>query len=103
MSKVFVPVNTGHDFTSAEEYGELIVLSKHVGQFDAARLLRIFTAGTRDANSGDYILVVPFTLGTIILSSIFAQRFGRLNLLLFDSETDKYILRRLDIATLTKE
>lgn len=103
MPKVYIPVNTGHDFTSAKEYGELIILSKHVGQHDAALLLRILTAATREASPNDYILVVPFTLGSIVLSSIFAQRFGRLNLLLFNPESDKYVLRKLNIVELTKE
>ena len=86
MSKVFV-VNKGcHDYSPAQEYGELVYLShSSMDRFDLSKIWRKFEPQLTDCQSDDWILVSGLTVMSVVATSIFVQKHGKLNILLYKS------------------
>jgi len=97
MKQVFVPnKNPHHDYTKAWDFGELIFCTH--GELHRQDLLTMQSEVERnmqDAESEDYIMIASLSTLCGIMCGIFAKRFGRLNLLLF--EDGEYKVQRLVI------
>jgi hypothetical protein len=94
LPNVFVVNRSGHDFTSAEKYGDLVYLS--IGQqnrFSVTTMLRQFSVPLQGSKPDDFILLTGLSTMNAIACSAFAYLHGRLNLLLF--KKNKYIERHL--------
>ena len=84
MTKVFILNQSGHDFSDAERFGELVYMTKGtIDRFNVNNMYRISTDAFSEADEMDYILVTSLTILCAIACSTFAHKFGRLNLLLF--------------------
>lgn len=99
-NKVFVPLREGHDYTAAEEYGELTPITpESVDIYNVTALFDMISAKMTDATQNDMILVTGLTVSNCIASAIMASRFGTVNLLLF--RKGEYLLRRIILPTLS--
>ena len=102
MPKVYV-VNksakgsgTGHDFSPAESYGEIIFLSEGpMNRYATNHMLREFTEIMDKSDPEDYIVPCSLNVMNSIACAVFAVKHRKLNLLLF--KEGKYIERNLVI------
>lgn len=102
--KVFVPNRSGHDFTSAERYGELVYLTEgSVNRFQVANIMRDCQEAMKDAAAGDFILISSLSVINSVACALFAYKFGRLNLLQFDNRKGITLSRSIVMSHLQKE
>lgn len=102
MSKVFIVNKSGHDFKDAKRFGEFVYLSE--GKMDRYAITSVYRefSDVLDKSSGkDYILLTGLTSMCSIACSIFAYKWGCLNLLLY--KNNRYIERRLILGELIEK
>lgn len=91
---VFVPNKGPHDYTDAYHFGELVFCTEgKVNRKDLRTMQSQVALALDDAEPEDYILVSGLASLCIVACALFAHRFGRLNVLLF--EEGEYIERSL--------
>ena len=99
MNKVFIVNRSGHNFTSAKEYGELIYLSEGMmDRYAITSIYRQFSEGMKDSQENDYIVLTGLASMCSVATAIFAFKHGRINLLLY--KNNRYIERQLIIGEL---
>lgn len=87
MPKVFVVNNGGHDYTEAMAFGELVFCTKgSLDRNDTAQMFRELTDALEDARMDDYLLITSLASLCCIATGILADRWGRVNFLLFDGK-----------------
>lgn len=92
--KVFITNKGAHDFSDAEQYGELVFCTEGpVGKYNTSQMVREFKEAFKDSTQDDYILLTSLTTLCSIACSVFVQKHGRLNLLIF--KDDRYVSRRV--------
>ena len=96
---VFIVNDSGHDFSGAEEFGELVYMTTGlVDKYHVTKMKRLFDRHIQASHPRDFILHTGPGVMSAIACSMFAARHGRLNLLLWRAEsngTDRYIYRKL--------
>ena len=98
-NNVFVVNKSGHDFKDAERFGELIYLSQgKMDRYSITSIYREFAEKLDESASDVYILLTGLTTMCAVACSIFAFKWGRLNLLLF--KNNRYVERRLVLGEL---
>ena len=98
--KVFITNRAGHDFTPAEEFGELIFMTEGQQQrFNVSRMYSQFCEFMSDSTPDDHILMTGLSHMNSIACSIFAFLHGRLNLLLYVGR-GKYLSRTVVLSEL---
>jgi hypothetical protein len=86
MPNVYIVNKSIHDFSAAEEFGNLVYLSTgSINRFNTSRLYRLFYPVLKDSKEDDYILVTGLTIMNLVAAFIFTIKHKRLNLLLFKS------------------
>ena len=95
MPKVFITNDTGHDYSPAKYFGELIFMTKGlVPRTRISLMLRTFNEYLKESTSKDYILQSGPSVLNSIACALFAAKHKKLNLLLYIG--DKYIVRSID-------
>ena len=90
--KVFVVNNGGHDYSSAEQFGEIIFCTESViRKDDTAQMFRELNETLSWANRDDYLLVSSLTSLCMIAAGIMADKFGEIHLLLY--KDGQYVAR----------
>jgi hypothetical protein len=83
LSKVFIPNDSGHDFSDAEPFGELVVMSKGmIDKFQVTQMLRVFNSHLKNSKPDDWILQAGPTVMCSIACAAFTALHGQLNLLI---------------------
>jgi hypothetical protein len=99
MAQVLVINDSGHDFSAAEEYGEIVIMtSGTVNKFSLTSMLREFQPFLDSSTSTDYLLQSGPAVMAAIACAAFAAKHGCLNLLLWKADRDAgdhYVLRKL--------
>lgn len=91
MRRVFVPNRSHHDFSSAERYGKLVFLTEgYLNRFNINHIFRMCSQAMADAEADDYLLVSSLSVVVAAASAIMADRFGRVNYLIWDRERRIY-------------
>lgn len=94
--RVYVPNKGPHDYTSAWDFGELVFCTEgNVNRKDLRTMHSQLSLALEDADEEDYILMSGLTSLCIVACSLFVKKFGRLNLLMFDPDEQKYLERSL--------
>lgn len=97
MPTVWIPNNSGHDFSAAERWGNLRFLTEgSINRFAVADMHRSFVPALAESEPEDYLLVTSLTIMNVVAAAILAAKHGRLNLLLFHNAA--YIERRLVLS-----
>ena len=92
--QVFVPNKGPHDYSDAWRFGDLLFCTKGlVNRRDLLTMYSELHTAMLGAQEDDYILLTSLTSLCSIACSLFAYKFGRLNLLIF--EDGEYIERTL--------
>ena len=93
-TKVFVVNKSGHDFSDAARYGELVYLSTgRMNRYEPNQMFREFVEHLQSSTARDYILLCGLNVMNVVACSIFAARHKRINLLLF--QDGRYVERNL--------
>lgn len=96
MKKVYVVAKGLHNWTAAEQYGELVFLSTApFSRTAVSNITRLFVPKLANSQSDDYIVITGMSVMCSIACALFALKHKRLNLLLFDAVTEKYVKRTL--------
>ncbi len=102
MNVVWIINDSGHDFSAAESYGELVPLSMGaLDRYDITGMYRHFNAALAESEPQDWILHTGPNVMASLACSIFSARHGRLNLLLWHSGSngnDSYLTRKVVFA-----
>jgi len=99
IQKVLVPNRGGHDYSAAEQFGELVfVTTGHINRFATGKIYRECMTAVQDSSPDDYIMEVGPSICVTILAACFARQWGRLNLLIFSD--GEYMPRELNIDSL---
>lgn len=99
--KVFVVNKSGHDFSPAKKYGELVYLSEGLmNRFQTNHMYRMFSDIMEDSSEDDYILISGLIQMNIIAASIMAYKHGRVNLLIYSERDQDYEQRELVMSNL---
>ena len=94
MSKVFIVNKSAHDFSPAEEFGEIVFLSEGpMNRYSTNNMHRKFTEVMEGSDADDYIVPCSLNVMNSIASAVFAVMHGKLNLLLF--KNGDYIERNM--------
>lgn len=92
--KVYIVNRAGHDFSRAEEFGELVFLTEGpINRFSLTAMYRIFNEGLEDSHKDDYILPTGYSIMTMVAAIIFSHMHGKINVLLY--KDNKYMARSL--------
>lgn len=95
-TKVFVPNKGSHDYTAAWDFGDLIFCTEGpVNRTDFLTMHSDLHKSMQNAQPDDFIMLSSLPSLCCIMCSIFASRFGRLNILIF--EDGEYIARHLTL------
>lgn len=85
MSKVFVTNFAGHDYTKAEQYGEIFYLTRGFVNFNSLDRLKFKIAeALLDATGEDYLLFSGNSFISIVAAIIWYERFKKIKLLVHD-------------------
>lgn len=104
MPRVYVTNKSGHDFSAAAKYGELIYLSEgRMSKYATNNIYRLFVERLKDSREDDWLLVTGLTVMNNVASAIFGFKHGRLNLLIYDQETENYVKRVINLTGLIKK
>ena len=87
MPKVYVVNKGNHNFDAAEKHGELIFMSKGpISKFATAEMGRVFEPYIATSQPEDFLLITSLTVCNVVFASMFAEKYKRLNLLLYTSK-----------------
>lgn len=106
MTKVYIINKGGHDHSDAERFGDLVYLSEGVmSRYGTTQIYRQFAEVLKDSSPNDYILPTGLSTMGHIACSIFVFLHGRLNLLLYKSNSNggKYVERIIKMDELLTE
>lgn len=94
MPKVFIINDSGHDYTEAKKFGELVFLTTGtVASYDANKNYRQIVDKLKQAKQEDFILITSLASLNCIVGWIIGHLNLPLNMLLF--KDGKYLKRRL--------
>lgn len=94
--KVFIVNKSAHDFSKAEDYGEVFFVTEGwLDRFNTTNMHRHAEKAFKDSSPNDWIL--PCALNTLnsIVCATFAVKHGRLNLLLWKARTGEYLKKEM--------
>jgi len=83
-ANVFIVNKSSHDFSAAEEFGDIIFLSEgSMNRYSTNNMYRRFYEVLKNSKSNDYIVPCALNVMNSIACAIFAHLHGGLNLLLY--------------------
>ena len=104
MPTVYIINKSGHDFSSAAEFGTIKYLSKGViNPYQALKIYRQFVDALSDSKPEDYILITGLPIMTAIATAIMSRKHGVINFLIFNATTNKYKSRCIVIDALIQK
>lgn len=84
MPKVFITNKGAHDYADAARFGDIVFITeKKINAFDVGKMYREVDEKMEGSSMEDYIVPSGPRISDGILMSYFAQKHGRINLLLF--------------------
>ena len=94
MAKVYIVNKSAHDFTKAEQFGNLIYCTQgRMDRFGTNNMIRKLKDSMRNSGKDDYILLCSLSVLNALACAVFASKHGVLNLLIFKPSTGEYIER----------
>lgn len=97
MAKVYVVNNVHHDFSKAEQYGELVYVTK--GQlpiFKTSTVRAMLEKGLVKFTKDDYLLISGPAIVNIMAATLLFNKFDTVKFLVFDAKQQNYVVRHLN-------
>ena len=99
---IFIVNDSGHDFSAAEEFGELTIMSSGlIDKYNVTRMWRVFRPFIQASSPADYIVQGGPSGMYGVACAMFAAKHNCLNILTWRVERggkDHYVHRRLDFG-----
>jgi hypothetical protein len=103
VPKVYVVNKSCHDFTKAEEFGEIVFLTiGNVNRYATSNMYRKFEREMKKSSPEDYMLLSGMTVMSVIACGMFSMLHKRLNLLIWKSDRKEYIERIIKMEDLNE-
>ena len=101
MPKVYIANRSGHDYSPAEKYGELVYLTEgNLTVFDINKIYKLVVEQIEDSSSDDYILPSGLSsITNVAVQCLSLLHNGIVNYLIYTSD-GRYEKRRLDVKGL---
>lgn len=101
--RVYVTNMSGHDYSSALSFGDLVFMSEGKVKRDGInQMYRQAVAVLEESHKTDYIMVSGLASQLAILCACFALKHGCLRLLTHDYESKKYKLHEISLLSLMR-
>lgn len=102
--KVFVVANTGHDYSSAEQRGELVYLyDGKVNVFASDKLIRELQEKLKNSTPDDFLILSGNQLAASIAFHLMIQMHGLVNILIYSFKNGIYEIRTIRKSQYVKE
>ena len=96
MAKVYVVNNTNHDYSKAEQYGELVYVTKgKLPIFKTNTVRAMLEKGLVKFTKDDYLLISGPAIVNIMAATILYNKFDTVKFLVFDTKQQDYVVRHL--------
>ncbi len=97
MAKVYVVNNTNHDYSKAEQYGELVYITKgKLPIFKTNTVRAMLEKGLVKFTKDDYLLISGPAIVSVIAATILYNNFDTVKFLVFDAKQQDYVVRHLN-------
>ena len=101
MPRVYVTNQSGHDFSAAEKFGELVYLSKgKINPFQVTKMYKEFVVHLDSSASEDYILITGLSVMNSIAVACMAYKHSRINILQWHEGEHRYKSRTIVMGEL---
>ena len=97
MAKVYVVNNTNHDYSKAEQYGELVYITKgKLPIFKTNTVRAMLEKGLVKFTKDDYLLISGPAIVSVMAATILYNNFDSVKFLVFDAYLQDYVVRHLN-------
>lgn len=97
MAKVYVVNNANHDYSKAEQYGELVYVTKgKLPIFKTSTVRAMLEKGLVKFTKDDYLLISGPAIVSIMAATILYNKFDIVKFLVFDAKQQDYVVRHLN-------
>ena len=97
MAKVYVVNNANHDYSKAEQYGELMYVTRgKLPIFKTSTVRAMLEKGLVKFTKDDYLLISGPAIVNIIAATILYNKFDTVKFLVFDAKQQDYVVRHIN-------
>ena len=97
MAKVYVVNNANHDYSKAEQYGELMYVTRgKLPIFKTSTVRAMLEKGLVKFTKDNYLLISGPAIVNIIAATILYNKFDTVKFLVFDAKQQDYVVRHLN-------
>ena len=97
MAKVYVVNSTNHDYSKAEQYGELVYVTKgKLPIFKTTTVKAILEKGLVKFTKDDYLLISGPAIVNVMAATVLYNKFDTVKFLVFDAKQQDYVVRHLN-------
>ena len=97
MAKVYVVNNANHDYSKAEQYGELMYVTRgKLPIFKTSTVRAMLEKGLVKFTKDDYLLISGPAIVSIMAATILYNKFDIVKFLVFDAKQQDYVVRHLN-------
>jgi hypothetical protein len=96
MKKVYITNTGGHNFSSAEDFGVLVPLTRgNINPVQTDRLIVDMLEELKDSSADDYLLISGHPVTVAVASSILFSLHGVVNMLIWNKHSFSYNVRSI--------
>ncbi len=96
MAKVYIVNSANHDYSKAEQYGELVYVTKgKIPIFKTSTVRAMLEKGLVKFTKDDYLLISGPAIVNIMAATILYNKFDTVKFLIFDAKQQDYVVRHL--------
>lgn len=97
MAKVYIVNNTNHDYSKAEQYGELVYVTKgKLPIFKTNTVRAMLEKGLVKFSKDDYLLISGPAIVSVMAATILYNNFDTVKFLVFDAKQQDYVVRHIN-------
>lgn len=97
MAKVYIVNNANHDYSKAEQYGELMYVTRgKVPIFKTSTVRAMLEKGLVEFTKDDYLLISGPAIVSVMAATVLYNKFDTVKFLVFDAKQQDYVVRHLN-------
>jgi len=97
MAKVYIVNSANHDYSKAEQYGELVYVTKgKLPIFKTSTVRTMLEKGLVKFTKDDYLLISGPAIVSVMAATILYNKFDTVKFLVFDAKQQDYVVRHLN-------
>jgi hypothetical protein len=97
MAKVYIVNNANHDYSKAEQYGELVYVTRgKLPIFKTNTVRAMLEKGLVKFTKDDYLLISGPAIVSVMAATVLYNKFDTVKFLVFDAKQQDYVVRHLN-------